>query len=69
MSSRFKKIITVFGLGLLASCTKPEEAEREKIGQMNMHAEYIYRESNDRLFELSPPKHCPREKYPWEEKQ
>ncbi len=69
MSSRFKKIITALVLSSLMACTRPEEAEREKIRQRNMHAEYIYRESSDRFFELSSPKHCPREKYPWEEKQ
>lgn len=68
MSSEFKKIILASALCPLMACTKPEEAEREKIRQMNMHAEYIYRGSNDKLFVLPPPKHCPREKYPWEEK-
>ena len=69
MSRELKKYLILGGISLLMGCTKPEEAEREKIRQMNRHAEYIYRSSEERLFELSPPKHCPREKYPWEEKK
>lgn len=67
MSSEFKKITILIGVCLLGGCTKPEEAEREKIRQMNRHAEYIYRSKDEKLFELPPPKCCPREKYPWEE--
>lgn len=70
MSRELKKILTFVGLGMLCfGCTKAEEAEREKVRQMNAHAEYIYRNHDEQPFELPAPKHTPRADYPWEKPQ
>lgn len=67
MSRELKKIFTI---GVLCCCTfgckGPEEAEREKVRQMNVHAEYIYRNQDEQPYDLPAPKHCPRQPYPWE---
>lgn len=65
MSSGIKKFFVISAL-CLVGCTRPEEAEREKVRQMNAQAEMIYRSHEEQEFVIAPPKHCPRAPYPWE---
>lgn len=71
MSRQFKKIFIAIApllfLGFVG-CSRPEEAEREKVRHQNAHAEYIYNSENEKIYEIKPPQSCPRQKYPWEEK-
>ncbi|MCI5052382.1 MAG: D-Ala-D-Ala carboxypeptidase family metallohydrolase [Simkaniaceae bacterium] len=57
---------TLFSL-LLVGCSRMEESEREKVRELNMHSEPIYRHADERLFPTFTLNHTPRDPYPWEQ--
>ncbi len=52
---------------LFFSCTRPDEAEREKMKARNAKSEYIYRNPGDTFAPIVPPAPRFRERYSWEE--
>lgn len=51
---------------MLTSCSRMEEAEKEKTRQRNCKGEFIFRNSDDFFYPIATPTHTPRSPYPWE---
>jgi len=71
MVSQFRTLFSpILHLGiiclLLASCSRLEQSEKEKIKRRNCKAEWIYRAQNESFYPLVNPLHTPRSSYPWE---
>jgi hypothetical protein len=62
--SHSKKIFII--LLLLPACSGLEKSEQEKLREQNAHGEYIYRRSDDHLYQTEAPQHRDRDPYPWE---
>jgi hypothetical protein len=61
---------TIYFLGklvfILASCSRLEQSEKEKLRQRNCKGEFVYRAEADYFYPIGTPEHTPRAPYPWE---
>jgi hypothetical protein len=72
LKPHFKKKIIILQKGIivaslwLASCSDPEQSERDRLRQKNAKGEYVYRHHDEFLYPIPELQPRQRDIYPWE---